>query len=153
MGPQTASTVPTWTLAIPIVAALIAFFGVGLTLILSWRNANRQRKSAHILKVAEMRQEWINSLRDAMSKFQSYGVTPGVSQATEREFYEYGTRIELLMNPKDPDYAELHDCLYGFLAAKDNMDKYRANPSFVGICQRILKREWETLKREIASAG
>jgi len=104
-------------LAIPIVAALIAFFGVGLTLILSWRNANRQLKSAHILKVAEMRQEWINSLRDAMSKFQSYGVTPGVSQATEREFYEYGTRIELLMNPKDPDYAELVTAQPGAVAA------------------------------------
>ena len=100
-----------------------------------------------------MRQEWINSLRDAMSKFQSYGVTPGVSHSTGREFYEYGTRIELLMSPKDPDYAELHYCLYGFLTAEDIMDKYRANPSFVGICQKILKREWEMLKREIASAG
>jgi hypothetical protein len=153
MGLQTASTVPTWTLVIPIIAALIAFVGVGRTLILSWRNANRQLRSAHTLKVAEMRQQWINSLRDSMSKFQSYGVTPGVLQTSEREFYEYGTRIELLMNPKDPDYAELHDCLYEFLAADAIMEKYSANPKFVGICQRILKREWETLKAEIAAAG
>ena len=153
MGPQTISTVPTWTLVIPIAAALIAFIGVGLTLILSWRNANKQLRSAHTLKVAEMRQVWINSLRDAMSKFQSYGVTPGVTHTTKREFYESGTRIELLMNPKDPDYAELHHCLYGFLAADNVSEKYSANPRFIGICQRILKREWDTLKREIASAG
>jgi hypothetical protein len=144
--------VPTWTLAIPIVAALIAFIGVALTLSFSWRNANKQLRSAHTLKVAEMRQQWINSLRDAMSKYQSYGVTPGVSHTTERQFYECGTRIELLMNPKDPDYAELHNCLYAFLAADGIREKYSANPDFVEICQRILKREWDNLKAEIASA-
>lgn len=150
MDHQTVSTVPTWTLAIPIVAALIAFLGVGLTLILSWKNANRQLRSNHTLKIAEMRQEWINSLREAMSKFQSYGVTPSLSHTTEREFYEWGTRIELLMNPKDPDYVELHNCLYGFLAAENSIEKYSANPKFIDICQRILKREWETLKKEVA---
>jgi hypothetical protein len=133
--------------------ASIAFLGVGLTLILSWKNANRQLRSTHTLKIAEMRQEWINSLRDAMSKFQSYGVTPGVAHMAEREFYECGTRIELLMNPKDPEYAELQECLYRFLAAEDLKEKYSANPKFVAICQRVLKREWETLKREITSAG
>ncbi|WP_298264665.1 hypothetical protein [Acidocella sp.] len=153
MGAQATSTVPTWTLAIPIVAAFIAFTGVALTLVLSWRNANRQLRSAHTLKIAEMRQEWINSLRDSMSKFQSYGVTPGLSHTSEREFYECGTRIELLMNPKDPDYEELQNCLYDFLSADELVDKYGANPRFVAICQRILKREWDTLKREIASAG
>ena len=153
MASQAASTIPAWTLAVPIVAALIAFIGVGLTLILSWRNANRQLRSAHTLKIAEMRQNWINSLRDAMSKFQSFGVTPGIPHLQEREFYEWGTRIELLMNPQDPDYKELHNCLYRFLAAEDILDKYAANPEFVEICQRILKREWETLKKEIAAAG
>lgn len=152
MDTHTVSTVPTWTLIIPVIAALIAFIGVGLTVFFSWRNANKTLRSAHTLKIAEMRQSWINSLRDAMSEFQSYGVTPGVSQITERKFYELGTRIELLMNPKDPDYDELHQCLYQFLAVNDVNGKYSANPHFVAVCQRILKREWETLKQEIASA-
>ena len=153
MGTQTVAAIPTWTWAVPLIAALIAFGGVTLTIVLQWRNFTKQLRSAHALKVAEMRQAWINSLRDAMSKFQSYGVTPGIAHISEREFYEYGTRIELLMNPKDPDYQKLHDCLYKFLSADDVLNKFSANPDFINVCQRILKREWDTLKREIAAAA
>ena len=51
-----------------------------------------------------------------------------------------------MMNPLDPDYKELHDCMYAFLSAEEILEKYTANPNFVAICQRILKREWDTLK-------
>lgn len=153
MSPQAAIGIPDWTWAVPLIAALVAFSGVLITLILQWRNFNKQLKSAHALKVAEMRQAWINNLRDAMSKFQSFGVTPDLNHLAEREFYEFGTRIELLMNPNDPEYPALHACLYRFLSAEDMIEKYSANPEYVEVCQRILKREWETLKREIASAG
>lgn len=88
-----------------------------------------------------------------MSKFQSYGVTPNLNHSSEREFYEAGTRIELLMNPKDVDFAELQGCLYAFLSAAETTDKYSANSGYVAVCQRILKREWDTLKREIKEAA
>ena len=88
-----------------------------------------------------------------MSKFQSYGVTPSLNHAAEREFYEHGTRIELLMNPNDPDYQVLHDCLYRLLSAETAIEKFAANPQYVAVCQSILKREWDTLKREIADAS
>jgi len=39
-----------------------------------------------------------------------------------------------------------------FLAANDTQEKFSANPHFVAVCQRILKREWELLKKEIAAA-
>lgn len=153
MNAQIVGAIPFWTWAVPLIAATIAFVGVVITLTIQWRNFNKQLKSAHALKVAEMRQAWINNLRDAMSKFQSYGVTPDLNHSAEREFYEYGTRIELLMNPKDPDYPELQSCLYKFLSATETIEKFSANPRFVEVCQRILKREWETLKREISDAG
>ncbi len=88
-----------------------------------------------------------------MSKFQSYGVTPNLDHSSEREFYEAGTRIELLMNPKDVDFAELQSCLYTFLSASETKDKYSVNAGYVAVCQRILKREWDTLKREIKEAA
>ena len=118
MSAQMMTAIPTWTWAVPLIAATIAFVGVAITILLQWRNFNRQLRSAHALKIAEMRQAWINTLRDAMSKFQSYGVTPSLNHAAEREFYEHGTRIELLMNPNDPDYQVLHDCLYRLLSAE-----------------------------------
>jgi len=94
-----------------------------------------------------------NNLREAMASFQSYGVTPDLDHTGHREFYEHGTKIELLMNPKDPDYDELQGCLYSFLNANTLAEKFSANPQYVAVCQRILKREWEVLKREIAAAG
>jgi hypothetical protein len=143
---------PTWTWVVPLIVALLALIGVAITVLLQWRNFNRQLKSAHALKIAEMRQEWINNLRNAMSTFQSIGVTPDLDHQMLKEFYEHGTKIELMMNPNDQDYGELERCLYNFLDARTVDEKFAANLPFVRVCQRILKREWEVLKAEIAAA-
>jgi hypothetical protein len=150
---QTVINAPTWTWAIPLVASLLALAGVLITVALQWRSIDRQLQSAHTLKVAEMRQAWINDLRDAMSTFHSYGVTPDIEHHSQREFYEYGTKIELLMNPNDENFADLQKCMYRFLDARSPAEKYSANHEYVDVCQRILKREWEVLKIEIRSAG
>ena len=92
--------VPTWNWAVPLIASALALLGVTVTIIVQWRNFNKQLQSAHALKIAEMRQAWINDLRQAMATFQSYGVTPDMNHNEQREFYEAGTRIELLMNPR-----------------------------------------------------
>jgi len=58
-----------------------------------------------------------------------------------------------MMNPEDPDYKELQECLYRFLSAEAHQESFSANPQFVEVCQHILKKEWEVLKREIAAAS
>jgi len=156
MNTQITTATPSWALAVPLLSAstgaLIALCGVLITALLQNKNFKKQVKSAHALKVAEMRQAWIGNLRDAMCTFHSYGVTPMLDHATTREFYEYGTRIELLMNPEDQDYNELQNCLYVFLAAKTDIEKFSANAKYVNVCQRILKHEWDKLKDAIAIA-
>ena len=86
-----------------------------------------------------------------MAEFQSHGVTPNHRPGNEREFYRLGTKIELLMNPNDPDYSELQSSLYKFLqSSKGNtVDKFGNNPEYIVICQQILKREWDRLKEEL----
>jgi len=143
---------PTWTCAIPLIVATLALLGVTITIVIQWRNFNRQLRSAHSLKISEMRQAWINNLRDAMAAFQSYGVTPGLDHHKKREWYEAGTKIELLMNPADPDFEELQQRMYAFFGATELGDKFSTNPQFVAVCQRILKREWEVLKSEVRAA-
>lgn len=113
--------------------------------------ARLQLRAGAQKKIAEFRQDWIHRLRDELAEFQSYGVTPNLNQAEKREFFSHGTRVELLMSPKDPDYGELVRCLYEFLEADSTTKKYSANPAFISVSQRILKREWEVLKREIAA--
>ena len=144
---------PTWVWALPLITASLVFLAATITIVVQWRNFNRQLRSAHSLKIAEMRQAWINNLRDAMIAFQSYGVTPGLDHHEKREWYEAGTRIELLMNPADPDFDELQRRMYAFFGSMDESDKFSANPEFIEICQRILKREWEVLKAEVKAAG
>jgi hypothetical protein len=56
------------------------------------------------------------------------------------------------MNPKDENYEELNDCLYDLLN-KSADEKYGASPKFIRVSQKILKREWDTLKAEIESVS
>lgn len=86
-----------------------------------------------------------------MSDFQSHGVLPGNDPTKDREFYRLGTKIELLMNPNDPDYPDLSNLMYRFLMASDGeaIAKYGNNAEFVDVCQKILKREWERLKADL----
>jgi vacuolar-type H+-ATPase subunit E/Vma4 len=120
---------------------------------ITMQNAKLQARLTANIRLAEMRQAWINSLRDDMASFQSYGVTPSLEQAKQQEFYRLGTRIELFMNPEDRDYDRLQDGLYAFLTAKTIEEKYGANAGFVAVCQRILKREWNVLRDEIRSVS
>ncbi|QYE34656.1 hypothetical protein KZX46_18135 [Polymorphobacter sp. PAMC 29334] len=150
-----------------VIGALIALFGhlinrsntklqndivrdnMHLSLTQDRENSRLEAQLATAIKLADMRQVWINNLRDDMSAFQSFGVTPDLDHGNNQEFYRLGTRIELFMNPDDPDYEALTDVLYGFLSAKSTFEKYSANPRFVKVCQRILKREWDVLKNEL----
>ncbi|MBP6361905.1 MAG: hypothetical protein KA233_00050 [Novosphingobium sp.] len=145
------TNIPAWAWAIPLIAAIIAFAGVAATITVQARYFQKQLKSSHTLKIAEMRQAWINDLRTAMAVFQSYGVTPDSNHNEVREFYETGTRIELLMNPADPDFDELQSAMYEFVGIEDTTEKFMANPKYIEICQRILKREWEVLKAELSN--
>jgi hypothetical protein len=43
--------------------------------------------------------------------------------------------------------------LIDFLSAKTPAEKYSANPRFIAVSQRILKREWEVLKADVSRAS
>lgn len=104
-------------------------------------------------KISEFRQAWINKLREAMASYQSYGITPTLNQMQTREFYKFGTEIELLMNRSDPNYARLNQAMYCFLYAKTETEKFSCNAAFVRVCQDILKVEWDLLKQQLGEAS
>ncbi len=136
-------------LGAPLAAAIISLLGVVVSIAIQSRNTKRQLRSAHSLKMAEMRQDWINTLRAAMAEFQSYGVTPNLDQLSQRQFFEAGTRVELLMNPEDPLFAELQTRMSAFLTAHTEMEKHAANAPYVAACQKILKNEWQLVSRQL----
>ncbi|WP_144428187.1 hypothetical protein [Azospirillum thiophilum] len=144
------------TIAAPVIALFGAAIGAVIAFFATKYNADTSRKNALIqarlnqhIKISDFRQNWINDLRNAMAGFQSYGTTPGLDHMQAREFYEFGTKIELLMNPNDEDYNNLTELLYRYLAAREIHEKFNVNAEFIEICQRILKREWERTKIEL----
>ena len=128
-------------------AALVAFF--------TWLANRSVLRTSRVLRIAEFRQNWIDSLREDLAEFQSYGVTPNFEPSRERRFYELGTRIELRLNPDDPLYPDLQNELYGFLwtSHADAKDKFANNPQFISLSQKLLKLEWDRLKRDVKSGN
>lgn len=140
---------PVWTWAVPLIVGVIALAGVIATAAVAYLNTRRQLRSAHTLKIAEMRQSWINELRDTMASFHSYGTSPDIDHHNKREFYETGTKIELMMNPLDEDFDALRHSIEKYIEASTQEERFDANDEYVAICQRILKREWTVLRDDV----
>lgn len=120
---------------------------------ISQENARLSAKLSANIKLADMRQAWVNNLRSDMAEFQALAVTPDLDYQKQTKFYQLMARIELSMNPGDEDYGELSKALYAYIEG-GNVDERRANdPRYVAVCQRILKREWDVLKAEIGSVA
>lgn len=124
-------TIPDWSWAIPLVASCIALLGVAGTISVQLWNLNKQIRSNQSLKISDMRQSWINTLRDEMAEFQSYSSLKNTSDAEKRNWYRAGTKIELLMNPSDPEFGNLREAMYKFLKDLDEEEMNEASDDFV----------------------
>ena len=136
-----------WAAIVALIAAAIALYG-------AWRAnkiAEKNLSLAAELEIIKFREQWIQRLRDALAEFQCYAMVPGGKPHEEAKFYELGTKIELLMNRDDPYYDRLHNAMYDMLSNSEGTDleKFRNNPEFVEVSQKILKREWRKIKSDI----
>ncbi len=106
------------------------------------------------LKIAEMRQKWINDLRDEMAGYLSLAAINAYVETDQSEkAFAHVSKIQLLLNPDDSDYEELNGCM-GNLASKlyEKDSDLTAEREFSAICQRILKKEWDRLKNDLKKA-
>ncbi|CAO1653411.1 hypothetical protein [Parasphingorhabdus sp. NYA22] len=133
-------------------AASISRENASLAAEISKQNEKLRANLQSNVKLAEFRQNWINDLRTDMAKINSIGVTPSADHSKNLDFYDLMARIQLRMNPEDENYEDLNDCLYDLLN-KSVEEKYGASPKFIHVSQKILKREWDTLKAEIESVS
>jgi len=148
-----------------VIAAATALFAVMLGPLVSLSVANKQ---ARISVRSNNRQAWINSLRDVVAEFSA--TVRAISMNEEFEdvypraeklfFLEEKTR--LLINPKETDHQKLVELMHE--SRKAIVEIYRAEKKsgssiyeqdlmktilteLIQIAQRILKREWERVKR------
>lgn len=116
---------------------------------ISRENARLAATLSANIKLAEMRQAWINNLRSDMAEFQAMAVTPDMDFQRETKFYQLMARIELSLNPQDEDYGALETALNQYIKGGGEAERRANDAPYVAVCQRILKREWDVLKDEI----
>jgi hypothetical protein len=137
----------------PAVSALI---GAGVALLVSWmgrRSDLKQRTLAREIKLSEFRQAWINSLRDAIADFGAITSVRENWNNNQEQTVGLVFKIEMMMNPNDPDYETLRKALKYRADAQALGGTERLNPSednLLEVSQRILKREWDRLKSDLA---
>lgn len=133
------------TLGIPLLTLFV-------TIYVSWRNT----KLSAALKVAEMRQAWINNLRNQMVEYSSLSL----QRYNKHENLNIGDlakidgQITLMMNWEDRDYLELTRKMKvlsqtAMESRQENSLIEDAHNEYITVCQAILKREWDRLKGDL----
>jgi len=144
-----------------IITAVIALVAVIVGPIVSIYVVRRQIRAS---VVSGNRQAWINNLRDAIADyltkqamvriFNSESYADSSSLPRIEETVRLANRIELLVNPKESDHAELV-VLIGKMTSTMNAQN-EANKGFdvnahsrkiIELSQSIFKREWDRVKR------
>jgi hypothetical protein len=142
------------SLGVPILTVLISWFVAAQTNRTSRRLAEKERALEVQLKLAEFRQNWINGLRDDLASYAAATFnTPGMPIPEDhlREIITLGARIRMRMNPLDPDYDAFMAALsHSLPSSEKEAEAAKTSASVAAIGQRMLKREWERLKADLA---
>lgn len=149
------------------IAAAGAIVGVVVGSVVSYLIAKKQIKAT---VVSASRQQWINTLRDNISDFQTrakiatveaklasddrseFAANPEAHDEAMRTMRFVVNKVALLINPAESDHARLLSQmreLEVFCADGDPHDNARHDDlqaSITSVGQQILKREWERVK-------
>ena len=146
---------------VAILAAATALAAVIIGPIVSLRIARRHIRAS---VVSANRQAWINMLRDSIADYlakQAMARDLNVLEHADdsslpriEELIRLNTRLELLINPKEADHAELVDLICQMTStvnqqneANKDFDVDAARKRIIDLWQTILKREWERVKQ------
>ena len=114
---------------------------------LAVESATQTRKNQSAIKIAEMRQVWINNLRDCLAEFSSdfFVERPASLEDINRAANKF-RKIQLMLNPDDENYNELSGLLTSCVM---NFDSQANAEKIVRLGQTILKQEWQRLKIDL----
>lgn len=118
--------------AFAVIAAVISLLGAIVNALVARRNAIVQARTAQQVKHAEFRQEWINVLREQMSKFQALAYSDPSQASSDPKVAEAMLRVVMQMNPRDPNYPRLTDLMYDVMRhgrERDRQETPGSNPA------------------------
>jgi hypothetical protein len=134
-------------IGVPILIVMITAWISLMTARANNKAADRQRDLTHQLKLADFRQAWINDMRNDFAIYTVHTWDESLNEGAEakKERVAAQARILMRMNENDPDYEALLASLLDPVARPE--EDHRA---LFEIGRRVLKREWERLKDDIA---
>jgi hypothetical protein len=104
--------------------------------------------------VANFRQEWINTLRQALAQYHSIMMTtqPPLSCDDDRKASDLGTRIELMLNPTEDASQELEAAIDKIDVCQTLDGRLTMDKEFAAAARRVLKQEWDRVRAETQMA-
>ena len=110
------------------------------------------------VKISEFRQAWINKLRELLAELTSSALhywAAGYEDRTDSEYKRVTlleAHIQLMLNPKEKDHRQLEVLIRRMVEeindAKGEKDEFpRSHTEVMAISRKILKREWERVKK------
>ncbi len=141
------------SLGVPLMTVFATWFVSAQTNRTARRLAEKERRQNVQLKLAEFRQAWINDLRNELARYSSLTLSSrgkSFSDAELQNIVEVGSRIMMRVNSQDPDVELLKAALSAALPSSGNEVEEKEALSVTEIGRRMLKREWERLKADLA---
>lgn len=160
------TTLITSALVAAVISAVVAILGqrvsrqnAELAAKIAQKNAELAANLEVAKTLAKSRQEWINILREDMAQFVGLSAKRSRCLISNEEFsgeefarmVALSARIQMRLNPKDEDFDELLGAMSDCSLKKAPAILGKATKSFTRISQRLLKREWEALKKELVN--
>lgn len=111
---------------------------------------NAQNAGKHA--ISRFRQEWINSLRKDIAEFHSLLMTTAehpYPKDVDLKLSETGTRIQLYLNPNEPESSKLLKLMNEMYDCSSLEDRMKMDIDFIASAQAILKKEWDRVKLEM----
>lgn len=112
---------------------------------------NAQNAGRHT--IAEFRQKWIDKVIDVLSEHHAILMATPIGQtipaAEHQNLSSLRTKLEILLNPNEPDTVALLSTIDDVAMSTTEGERTLSNANMVSIARRLLKAEWERIKKEL----
>lgn len=147
----------------PLLSAFAALIAASVALYVGFRNSEAAHKTARAAlmnaenagrhRVAAFRQEWINSVIDSLTTYQSIEATRdpngAVPKEEARQMAALRAKLEILLNPNETDTVDLLAEMDRMQASTDGDERKAHEAEIVRVSRQLLKREWARIKTEL----
>ena len=143
-----------FSILLPLISSAVAFYSARYSTKLALSNSRIDRNLQKELKLADFRQLWINDFRDDIAALQGYVLAHSHVPSDEfgKEVGKIIARIQMRLHKDDPDREAMNSSLKKLISEAQGKKVDEAEALTI-VGQRILKREWERLKKDLEAAN